>query len=196
MLLTYKETKSGQILEEGITEAGSMSSMQAAGISYATSAELMIPFFIFSSLFGFQRVGDLVWQMGDAAGRGFMLGGTAGRTTLNGEGLQHEDGHSHVMASTVPNVKAYDPAFAFEIAAIVRDGIKRMYGSEPEDIFYYLTLYNENYPQPEKPADVDEAIVRGLYRYADAPEGPSRRATILFSGVMWQAALAARDILA
>jgi pyruvate dehydrogenase E1 component len=196
MLLTYKESKDGQILEEGITEAGSMASMQAAGISYATWAEPTIPFFIFYSMFGFQRVGDLVWQFGDARGRGFMLGGTAGRTTLNGEGLQHEDGHSHVLASTVPNVKAYDPAFAYEIAAIVREGIKRMYGSDPEDIFYYLTLYNENYVQPPKPGDVDDSIVRGLYRFAEAPEGASRRATILFSGVAWQAAMAARDILA
>src|SRR5438067_7421767 len=145
MLLTYKESMSGQILEEGITEAGSMASMQAAGISYATWAEPTIPFFIFYSMFGFQRVGDLVWQFGDARGRGFMLGGTAGRTTLNGEGLQHEDGDSHVPASAVPNVKAYDPAFAYEIAAIVREGIGRMFGSNPEDIFYYLTLYNENY---------------------------------------------------
>jgi pyruvate dehydrogenase E1 component len=196
MLLTYKESKSGQILEEGITEAGSMASMQAAGISYATWAEPTIPFFIFYSMFGFQRVGDLVWQFGDARGRGFMLGGTAGRTTLNGEGLQHEDGHSHVLASTVPNMKAYDPAFAYEIAAIVREGIKRMYGSDPEDIFYYLTLYNENYVQPPKPEGIDEGIVRGLYRFAEAPDGPSRRATILFSGVAWQAAMAARDILA
>jgi pyruvate dehydrogenase E1 component len=196
MLLTYKETKNGQILEEGITEAGSMASMQAAGISYATWAEPTIPFFIFYSMFGFQRVGDLVWQFGDARGRGFMLGGTAGRTTLNGEGLQHEDGHSHVLASTIPNLKAYDPAFAYEIAAIVRDGIARMYGPNPEDIFYYLTLYNENYTQPPRPDGVDEDILRGLYRYAEAPDGPSRRATILFSGTAWQAAMSARDILA
>ena len=196
MLLTYKESMSGQILEEGITEAGSMASMQAAGISYATWAEPTIPFFIFYSMFGFQRVGDLVWQFGDARGRGFMLGGTAGRTTLNGEGLQHEDGHSHVLASTVPNLKAYDPAFAYEIAAIVREGIARMYGPNPEDIFYYLTLYNENYTQPPKPDGVDEDILRGLYRYAEAPETAARRATILFSGTAWQAALNARDILA
>ncbi|MGZ4241466.1 MAG: pyruvate dehydrogenase (acetyl-transferring), homodimeric type [Actinomycetota bacterium] len=196
MLLTYKESMDGQILEEGITEAGSMASMQAAGVSYATWGEPMIPFFIFYSMFGFQRVGDLVWQFGDARGRGFMLGGTAGRTTLNGEGLQHEDGHSHVLASAVPNLKAYDPAFAYEIAAIVRDGIRRMFGPEPEDIFYYLTLYNENYVQPPKPEGVDEGIVRGLYRFAEAPGGTERRATILFSGVAWQAAMAARDILA
>jgi len=197
MLLTYKESTNGQILEEGITEAGSMASLQAAGMSYATWGEPVIPFFIFYSMFGFQRVGDLIWQFGDARGRGFMLGGTAGRTTLNGEGLQHEDGHSHVLASAVPNLRAYDPAFAYEIALIVRDGIRRMYGPKPEDIFYYLTLYNENYPQPKMPSpDVEEGVLNGLYRYVGAPDGPSRRATILFSGPAWQAALSARDILA
>src|SRR5206468_1245644 len=196
MLLTYKESEKGQILEEGITEAGSMASMQAAGSSYATWGEPTVPFFTFYSMFGFQRIGDLIWQFGDIRGRGFLMGGTAGRTTLNGEGLQHEDGHSLVLASSVPNLRAYDPSFAYEIDLIVRDGIKRMFGEEPEDLFYYLTLYNENYPMPPMPEGVEEGVLRGLYRFAEAPEGPSRRATILFSGPTWKAAMEARDILA
>ena len=195
MLLSYKESQQGQILEEGITEAGSMASAQAAGTAHATWDEPMIPFFIFYSMFGFQRVGDLIWQFGDARGRGFLCGGTAGRTTLNGEGLQHEDGHSLVLASTVPNLRAYDPAFAYEIAEIVRDGIRRMY-TDHEDVFYYLTLYNENYPMPAMPEGAAEGIVRGLYRFAEAPEGPSRRATVLFSGTAWRAAIEAQKILA
>ena len=196
MLLTYKESKQGQILEEGITEAGSMASTQAAGTAYATWGEAMVPFFIFYSMFGFQRVGDLIWQFGDIRGRGFLCGATAGRTTLNGEGLQHEDGHSQVLASSVPNLCAYDPAFAYELALIIRDGIKRMYGPDREDVFYYLTVYNENYPMPEMPKGVEEGVLRGLYRFAPAPEGPSRHATILFSGPMWKAAMEARDMLA
>jgi pyruvate dehydrogenase E1 component len=196
MLLSYKESKSGQILEEGITEAGSMASMQAAGTAYATWGEPTIPFFTFYSMFGFQRIGDLIWQFGDIRGRGFLLGATAGRTTLNGEGLQHQDGHSLVLSSTVPNVRAYDPAFAYEIALIVRDGIERMYGENPQDDFYYLTLYNENYAMPEMPAGVEDGVLRGLYKFSPAPEGPSRHATILFSGVAWKAALEARDMLA
>ena len=147
LVLSYREAKDGQVLEEGITEAGSMASFQAAGTSYATHGEPMIPFYIFYSMFGFQRTGDQAWAFADARGRGFMLGATAGRTTLNGEGLQHEDGHSHLLASTVPPIRAYDPAFAYELAAIVRDGIERMYG-RGEDHLYYVTLYNENYPMP------------------------------------------------
>jgi pyruvate dehydrogenase E1 component len=196
MLLTYRESKTGQILEEGITEAGSMASMQAAGSSYATWGKPTVPFFIFYSMFGFQRVGDLIWQFGDIRGRGFLCGGTAGRTTLNGEGLQHEDGHSLVLSSTIPNIRTYDPAFAYELALIVRDGIKRMYGEEPEDCFYYLTLYNENYAMPPMPEGVEDGVLRGLYRFAAAPEGPTRRATILFSGVAWKAAMEARETLA
>ncbi len=205
MQLSYREARDGQILEEGITEAGAMADFTAAGTAYATWSQPMIPFFIFYSMFGFQRVGDLIWAFGDARGRGFLLGATAGRTTLNGEGLQHEDGHSLVHASTVPNVAAYDPAFAYETAVIVNDGLRRMYGSEPEDRFYYLTLYNENYPMPPKPAvcgvdlagvGVDEAIIRGLYRFAEAPDGPSRHATILFSGSAYLAAAEAQRILA
>jgi pyruvate dehydrogenase E1 component len=195
-MLTYSEGRDGQILEEGITEAGGMADFTAAGTSYATWGQPMIPFFIYYSMFGFQRVGDLVWAFGDMRGRGFMVGGTAGRTTLLGEGLQHGDGHSLVLASTVPNLRAYDPAFAYEVSTIVADGIRRMYGPEPEDVFYYLTLYNENYQMPAKPDGVDEGIVRGLYRWAPAPEGPSRRATILFSGTAWQAAVEAQKRLA
>jgi pyruvate dehydrogenase E1 component len=196
LLLSYTEDKDGQILEEGITEAGSMGSFTAAGTAYATWGTPMVPFFIFYSMFGFQRVGDSIWAFGDARGRGFLMGATAGRTTLNGEGLQHEDGHSLLLASTVPNVRAYDPAFAYELATLVRDGLRRMYGDEPEDCFYYLTLYNENYPQPPMPEGSEDGIVRGLYRWAEAPEGPSRRATVLFSGTAWKAAAEARDLLA
>jgi pyruvate dehydrogenase E1 component len=196
LMLSYSEGRDGQILQEGITEAGAMADFTAAGTAYATWGQAMLPFFIFYSMFGFQRVGDLIWAFGDMRGRGFLLGATAGRTTLLGEGLQHDDGHSLVLASTVPNVQAYDPAFAYETAAIVAEGIRRMYGEDPEDVFYYLTLYNENYTMPAKPAGVDEGILRGLYRFADAPQGPSRRATVLFSGSASQAALAARDLLA
>ncbi|MEY2475437.1 MAG: pyruvate dehydrogenase component, partial [Actinomycetota bacterium] len=196
LLLSYTEDKDGQVLEEGITEAGSMSSFTAAGTAYATWGQPMIPFYIFYSMFGFQRTGDLIWAAGDARARGFLLGATAGRTTLNGEGLQHEDGHSHVLASTVPNIAAYDPAFAYEVATIVQDGIRRMYGETPEDVFYYLTLYNENYVQPAKAEGVDQGIIRGIYKFAEAPEGPSRRATILFSGTAWLAAMEAQKLLA
>ncbi|HEY2301227.1 MAG TPA: pyruvate dehydrogenase (acetyl-transferring), homodimeric type, partial [Acidimicrobiales bacterium] len=198
LMLSYSEAKEGQILEEGITEAGGLADFTAAGTSYATHGQPMIPFFIFYSMFGFQRVGDLIWAFGDSRGRGFLLGATAGRTTLLGEGLQHDDGHSLVLASTVPNVQAYDPAFAYETAAIVKDGIRRMYGPEPEDIFYYLTLYNENYLMPARPDEpgVREGILRGLYRFAKGPDGPTRRATILFSGTAQGAAREAQQILA
>ena len=190
------ESQQGQILEEGITEAGAMASFTAAGTAYATHATPMVPFFIFYSMFGFQRVGDLIWAFGDMRGRGFLLGATAGRTTLAGEGLQHCDGHSQVLASTVPNVAAYDPAFAYELAHIVQDGMRRMYGKDPEDVFYYLTLYNENYVQPAMPADIGDGITRGLYRFAGAPDGRSHRATILFSGTAQGAAREAQQLLA
>ena len=151
---------------------------QAAGTSYATHAEPMIPFYIFYSMFGFQRTGDELWAFGDARGRGFLLGGTAGRTTLNGEGLQHEDGHSLVLASHYPPARVYDPAFAYETAAIIRDGLARMYGDAPEDVFYYLALYNENHVMPARPEGVtDEDIVRGLYRFRPGRRGGRRRAT-------------------
>ncbi len=195
LLLTYRESQSGQILEEGITEAGAMASFTAAATSYATHGTAMLPFYIFYSMFGFQRVGDLIWSMTDQRGRGFLLGATAGRTTLNGEGLQHEDGHSQLLASTVPSCRAYDPAFAYELAVLVADGCRRMYG-EGEDVFYYLTLYNENHPMPPMPAGVEEGIVEGLYRFAAAPAGPTKRATILFSGTAWLAAEEAQRLLA
>jgi pyruvate dehydrogenase E1 component len=196
LLLSYTEASDGQVLEEGITVAGSMCSFTAAGTAATTWGQPMIPFFIFYSMFGFQRIGDLTWAAGDSGARGFMLGATAGRTTLNGEGLQHQDGHSLVLASTVPTVAAYDPAFAYEVATIIEDGITRMFGPENRDEFFYITLYNENYVMPVKPAGVDDGIRRGLYKFADAPEGPSRVATVLFSGSASQAALAARDVLA
>jgi pyruvate dehydrogenase E1 component len=158
----------------------------------------MIPFFIFYSMFGFQRVGDLIWSFGDQRGRGFLLGATAGRTTLAGEGLQHCDGQSQLLASAYPNCAAYDPAFAYEMGVIIRDGIERMYGPEPEDCFYYLTLYNENYSMPAMPEGVEEGIVRGLYRFRTAPEtnGNGTRAQILASGTAMLAALDAQQILA
>ena len=189
MLLSYSESQDGQILEEGITEAGSLASWTAAATSYSTRGIPMVPFFIFYSMFGFQRVGDLIWAAADARSRGFLLGATAGRTTLQGEGLQHQDGHSLVLASTVPVCEAYDPAFAYEVGTIIEDGIKRMYGPEPEDIFYYLTLYNENYQQPARPDGTKEGILEGLYRFSER-KGSGSPATILFSG---SANLAARD---
>src|SRR5438093_8380632 len=146
-----------------------MASFQAAGTAYASHDLAMIPFYIFYSMFGFQRTGDQAWAFGDARGRGFLMGATAGRTTLHGEGLQHDDGHSHILASNIPNIRAYDPAFAYELAAIVRDGIERMYG-RGEDVFYYVTIHNENYPMPAKPDGADEGIVRGIYRLREAPE--------------------------
>jgi pyruvate dehydrogenase E1 component len=201
LLLSYREASNGRILMEGITEAGAMASFTAAGTAYSTWGHAMIPFFTFYSMFGFQRVGDLIWAFGDARGRGFLLGATAGRTTLTGEGLQHCDGNSQLLAATVPNCRAYDPAFAYELAVIVRDGIARMYGPEPEDCFYYLTLYNENYVQPPMPkgpeGTVEDGIVRGLYRYREAPEGErAHRAQILGSGALLLGALEAQQMLA
>ena len=199
LILKYREATDGQVLEEGITEAGSMASLQAAGTSYATHGFAVIPFYIFYSMFGFQRTGDQIWQFGDARGRGFLMGATAGRTTLAGEGLQHDDGHTHILASTVPNVRAYDPTFAYELAAVVREGIDRMY-VKGEDVFYYITLYNENYAQAPKPAGdgVDEGILRGLYRFTEAPSVGKRakRARLVGSGSILLQALAARDLLA
>ncbi|MEA2545868.1 MAG: pyruvate dehydrogenase component [Chloroflexota bacterium] len=197
LLLSYREAVDGQVLEEGITESGSMASLQAAATSYASHGFPMIPFYIFYSMFGFQRTGDQMWALGDARGRGFLMGATAGRTTLTGEGLQHDDGHSHILASTVPNVRAYDPAFAYELAAVVRDGIERMYHNG-EDVYYYVTIYNENYAQPKKPAGVDGGIIRGLYRFADAPDlGPkAQRARLVGSGSILQQVIAAQQLLA
>ncbi|MDQ1433087.1 MAG: pyruvate dehydrogenase component, partial [Actinomycetota bacterium] len=198
LLLSYREASNGRILEEGITEAGSMATLTAAGTSYATWSQPMIPFFIFYSMFGFQRVGDLIWAFGDQRGRGFLLGATAGRTTLAGEGLQHCDGQSQLLASAYPNCAAYDPAFAYEMGVIIRDGIERMYGPEPEDCFYYITLYNENYPMPAMPEGVEDGIIRGLYRFQEAPEvaDGAPRAQIMASGTAMLAAMDAQRILA
>jgi pyruvate dehydrogenase E1 component len=197
LVLSYREAVDGQVLEEGITEAGSMASLQAAATSYASLGHPTIPFYIFYSMFGFQRTGDQIWALGDARGRGFMMGATAGRTTLTGEGLQHDDGHTHIHASTVPNCRAYDPAYAFELAAIVRDGIERMY-AKGEDVFYYVTIYNENYPQPPKPEGVDEGIIRGLYRLREAPDlgRKAHRARLVGSGSILQQVVAAQELLA
>jgi pyruvate dehydrogenase E1 component len=195
-LLAYRESGRGQILEEGITEAGSMGSWIAAASSYASHGEAMVPFFMFYSMFGFQRIGDLIWAAGDQRCRGFLLGATHGRTTLNGEGLQHEDGHSLLLSSTNPACRAYDPAFAYETAVIVREGLRMMY-RDGEDVFYYLTLYNENYEQPRMAAGVEEGIVRGLYRFREGPNDKKRhKAHIFGSGSIMQQALRAQDLLA
>ena len=199
LVLSYREAVNGQVIEEGITEAGSMASFQAAGTSYATHGLATIPFYIFYSMFGFQRTGDQMWAFGDARGRGFLMGATAGRTTLTGEGLQHDDGHTQILASTVPNIRAYDPAFAYELAAVIRDGIQRMYGDKPEDVFYYVTIYNENYVQPARPEGVtDEQILRGIYRFAAAPDlgREANPARLVGSGSILGQVLAARDLLA
>ncbi len=194
LLLSYSEGTDGQILEEGITEAGSLASWIAAATSYAHSGVPMVPFFIFYSMFGFQRVMDLIWSAADARARGFLIGATAGRTTLMGEGLQHQDGHSLLLASAVPACRSYDPAFAYELGVVIEDGIRRMVGLE-EDVFYYLTAYNENYVQPPKPDGVDAGICEGMYRFADA-EGGGEPATILFSGSAHAAVREARRVLA
>ena len=193
-LLAYRESQSGQILEEGITEAGSMGSFTAAGTSYATHAEPMIPFFIFYSMFGFQRIADSIWSFADQRGRGFLLGATYGRTALNGEGLQHQDGHTLLMSTTNPACLSYDPAFAYEVATIVREGMRRMY-DEHEDVFYYLTLYNEAYPQPAMPDGVQDGILRGLYRFTEGEER-THKAQLFGSGNMVQQALKAQSMLA
>jgi pyruvate dehydrogenase E1 component len=194
-LLYYHETKDGQILEEGITEAGSMSSFIAAGTSYATNGVNMIPFYIYYSMFGFQRIGDLAWLAGDIKAKGFLLGATSGRTSLNGEGLQHQDGHSLVLASTIPTLITYDPAFAYEVAIIIAEGLRRMY-ERGEEIFYYLALYNDNYPMPPMPKGVEEGVLRGLYKFRSGPEQKARRAHIFGSGPIIMEALRAQEILA
>jgi pyruvate dehydrogenase E1 component len=195
MILRYREARDGQILEEGITEAGAMASFTAAGTSYASYALSMVPFYMFYSMFGYQRVGDLVWAFGDARGRGFLLGATAGRTTLQGEGLQHDDGHSHVLFSVVPNVRAYDPAFAYELAVIIKHGLRAMI-ERGEDVFYYLTLYNENYEMPAMPEGAGEGIVRGIYLLRRADGEFPHRAQLLGSGTILREVLRASDILA
>jgi pyruvate dehydrogenase E1 component len=194
-LLAYKESKTGQVLEEGITEAGSMSSFIAAGTAYASSGVPMIPFFFFYSMFGFQRIGDLIWAAADQRVRGFLVGATHGRTTLNGEGLQHQDGHSLLVSTTNPAVRAYDPSWAYELAVIARDGLRRMY-DEGEDLIYYLAVYNEPYPQAAMPEGVEEGILRGLYRFREAPADLAHRAQLFGSGPMIQTALRAQELLA
>jgi len=193
-LLYYFEATNGQILEEGITEAGATASFIAAGTAYATHALTTIPFYIFYSMFGFQRVGDLIWAASDMRARGFLLGATAGRTTLEGEGLQHQDGHSHLLASAFPTIAAYDPAFMFELAVILQDGLTRMYRHH-EERFYYLTLYNEPYPMPAMPPGVEEGIKEGLYRFRPAPNRAGRRAHLLASGPLVNEALRAQELL-
>jgi pyruvate dehydrogenase E1 component len=199
LMLAYKESETGQILHEGINEAGSVASFTAVGTSYATQGEPMIPVYIFYSMFGFQRTGDAFWAAADQLTRGFVLGATAGRTTLNGEGLQHEDGHSILLASTNPAVVAYDPAWAYEVAVITEDGLRRMYGENPENIYYYLTVYNEPMVMPAQPDHVnDEGILRGLYRFAEAPRtsDDAPKAQVLASGVALPWALRAQQLLA
>jgi pyruvate dehydrogenase E1 component len=195
-LLYYREAKDGQILEEGINEAGSMASFIAAGTAYSTHGINTIPFYIFYSMFGFQRIGDLIWAAGDMRTKGFLLGGTSGRTTLNGEGLQHQDGHSHLLAASVPNLVAYDPAFAYEIAVIIQDGIRRMYEKQ-EDVFYYITLGNENYAMPPMNEHNHEGILKGIYKFQPGPtDGKMIKAHLFGSGSLIMEALRAQTILA
>jgi pyruvate dehydrogenase E1 component len=192
----YREDKKGQILQEGINEAGAFASWMAAGTSYSNHGINMVPFFIYYSMFGFQRIGDLAWAAGDMQARGFLLGGTAGRTTLAGEGLQHQDGHSHVLSSTIPNCKSYDPAYGYELAVIVHDGLRRMY-VEQEDVFYYLTVMNEKYLQPPMPEGAEAGILRGMYRVAERGGNlaGAPRVRLLGSGTLLREALAAAEIL-
>ncbi|HZI83604.1 MAG TPA: pyruvate dehydrogenase (acetyl-transferring), homodimeric type, partial [Casimicrobiaceae bacterium] len=194
-LMFYKESKDGQVLQEGINEAGAMSDWMAAATSYSTHGVAMIPFYIYYSMFGFQRTGDLAWAAGDMRCRGFLIGGTAGRTTLNGEGLQHEDGHSQVLSSVIPNCVSYDPTFAYEVAVIVQDGLRRMY-AEQEDIYYYLTVMNENYRHPAMPDGAAPSIIKGMYLFAGgAKKAKAPRVQLLGSGTIFREAIAAADLL-
>ncbi|MDQ3758405.1 MAG: pyruvate dehydrogenase (acetyl-transferring), homodimeric type, partial [Actinomycetota bacterium] len=190
-LMFYREDRKGQVLQEGITEAGAFSSWIAAATSYANYDVQMVPFYAYYSMFGFQRVGDLAWAAGDSRARGFLIGGTAGRTTLNGEGLQHEDGHSHVLASTIPNCVSYDPAYAYELAVIVHDGLRRMIGLQ-EDVFFYLTVMNENYRHPPMPEGVEEGILRGMHRVS---ESDGAKVRLLGSGAILREVEAAAELL-
>ena len=194
--LYYKEAKDGQILEEGITEAGSMSSFIAAGTAYTTHGINMIPIFIYYSMFGFQRIGDSIWQAQDMKCKGFLVGGTAGRTTLNGEGLQHQDGHSHLIASSFPGIRCYDPAYAYETATIVMEGMREMFERDQE-VMYYITLHNENYKMPAMPAGAEEGIIKGMYRVSSVDAGSgSPKVQIFGSGAILRSALGAQQILA
>jgi len=195
-LMYYREDPKGQILQEGINEPGAMASFIAAGTSYSTSNEPMIPFYVYYSMFGFQRVGDLAWAAGDMRARGFLIGGTSGRTTLNGEGLQHEDGHSHVLASTIPNCVGYDPTYAYEVAVIIRSGLQRMY-VDNEDVYFYITTLNENYPHPAMPEGVEEGILKGMYKLRDVDGGnPALKTRLLGSGAILREVEAAAELLA
>jgi pyruvate dehydrogenase E1 component len=195
-MLYYKESRDGQLLEEGITEAGAISSWVAAATAYSAHGKAMLPFYIYYSMFGFQRVGDLIWAAADQRARGFLLGATAGRTTLGGEGLQHQDGTSHVMAATVPNCRAYDPAYAYELAVIIDHGMRRMFEQQVDE-FFYVTLMNENYAQPSLPAGVEENIVKGLYRRATVGSGTGTPAVrLLGSGAILREVEAAAQLLA
>jgi pyruvate dehydrogenase E1 component len=193
-VMYYREDKAGQILQEGINEAGAMSSWIAAATSYSTNNRIMVPFYTFYSMFGLQRVGDLAWAAGDMRARGFLLGGTAGRTTLNGEGLQHEDGHSHVLASTIPNCIPYDPTFAHEVAVIMHDGLKRMIEKQ-EDVFYYITLMNENYSHPGLKPGTEQDILKGLYRLQEGEKKTKHRVQLMGSGTILREVIAAADLL-
>jgi pyruvate dehydrogenase E1 component len=193
-MMFYKEDKAGQILQEGINEAGAFCSWMAAGTSYANHGQHMIPFFIFYSMFGFQRVGDLAWAAGDMQARGFLLGGTSGRTTLNGEGLQHEDGHSHLMSATIPNCISYDPTFSYELAVIMHDGLKRMY-EKLEHIYYYITVMNENYTHPAMPAGAEAGILKGMYLFRESKEAKKPRVQLMGSGTIFREVIAAAELL-
>jgi len=190
----YREAKTGQILEEGINEAGSFASWIAAATSYSNHGVPMIPFYTFYSMFGLQRTGDLAWAAGDIRARGFLMGGTAGRTTLNGEGLQHEDGHSHILASTIPNCVTYDPCYAYELAVIIQDGMRRMV-KEQEDVFYYITIMNENYAHPPMPKGAEEGILRGMYLLQRGAPKKKLKVQLLGSGVILREVLAAAELL-
>jgi pyruvate dehydrogenase E1 component len=192
-IMYYKEDKKGVILEEGINEAGAMSAWLALATSYSTNSCPMIPFYIFYSMFGFQRIGDLAWASGDSQARGFLIGATAGRTTLNGEGLQHQDGHSLILANTIPNCKSYDATFSYELAVIVQDGVKRMF-EDQENCFYYLTTMNENYVQPAMPEGAEEGIVKGMYKFAEADKG-DKKVTLMGAGTILNEVIAAAEIL-
>jgi pyruvate dehydrogenase E1 component len=194
-LMFYKEDKSGQMLQEGINEAGAMSSWIAAATSYSTSNVTMIPFYIYYSMFGFQRVMDLAWAAGDSRARGFLVGGTAGRTTLNGEGLQHEDGHSHLLSSTIPNCISYDPSYAYELAVIVQHGLKRMV-EDQEDVFYYLTVMNENYEHPAMPKGAEDGIIKGMYLLRPAPaKTKGHKVQLMGSGTILREVIAGAELL-
>jgi pyruvate dehydrogenase E1 component len=195
-LMYYREDSKGQILQEGINEPGAMASFIAAGTSYSTSNCPMIPFYIYYSMFGFQRIGDLAWAAGDMRARGFLIGGTSGRTTLNGEGLQHEDGHSHILASTIPNCVGYDPTYGYEVAVIVQNGLKRMYGDN-EDVYFYITTLNENYPHPAMPEGAEEGILKGMYKLKTVGDGGSALKTrLLGAGAILREVEAGAELLA